>query len=292
MTPGIVLLVWCTELLLVAALARSSRSAPLGWSIALVALVLPAFAALPPLPLTLMALALLWCAIRAADFVFDPAPAGFGQRLRHLVAVIDTRTMVRTAPRLDHRALLGLVVAIALCWAALAAMFAVAAAPPLFHYAVRWTAGAVLTLAAFEVVVATVELAAAASGWTAPLMHDSPHLARSVGEFWGQRWNLIVSGILRDRAFLPLARRAPLLGLAASFALSAAIHAYLIGFAGGAWAALAWAAFFLLQPLAIAAERRLGVRRWPRWAGRAWTITVLGLLSPLMVEPGLRVLGL
>lgn len=291
MTPGIVLLVWCAELLLVAALARSSRGSLLAWLIALAALVLPVFAALPPLPLTLMALALLWCAIRAADFVFDSPPTGFVQRLLHLVAVIDTRTLVRTAPRFDHRALLGLVVAITLCWAALAAMAAVAAAPPLLHYAVRWTAGALLTLAAFEVLVAMVELIAAASGWTAPLMHDSPHLARSVGEFWGQRWNLIVSGILRDRAFLPLARRAPLLGLAASFALSATIHAYLISFAGGAMAALAWAAFFLVQPLAILAERRLGVRRWAPWAGRAWTLAVLGSLSPLMVEPALRVLG-
>ena len=40
------------------------------------------------------------------------------------------------------------------------------------------------------------------------------------------------------------------------------------------------------------AERGLGVRRWAPWAGHAWTVAVLGALSPLMVEPGLRVLGL
>jgi hypothetical protein len=57
----------------------------------------------------------------------------------------------------------------------------------------------------------------------------------------------------------------------------------------GAWRpAAACGAFFLAQPLLIAAERRLRVRRWPTAAGRAWTLGALAVTSPLVVEPVLR----
>jgi len=282
---------WCVELVLVALLAATPRGARLGLAIATVALAVPSFAVASPFLSALLALAYLWGVVRAADFVFERAPERFIHRALHLLALVDTRTLVRGAVRLKHGALLRLLVACALFWAALVAAGAAPIAPAPLHYAVRWTAGAVLALAGLEALAAALELAAAAAGWVTPPLHVAPHLARSIGEFWGQRWNRIVSDVLRARAFVPLARRGPMLGLAASFALSAALHAYLIGFALGPGAALAWAAFFLVQPLAIVAERRLGVRRWAPWAGHAWTVTVLGLLSPLMVEPALRALG-
>jgi len=292
MTPLAVLIVWSLELVLVAALAATPRGARLGFGLALVGLGLPAFADLPPLPLTVMALGFLWCAVRAADFAFEPAPTGFGQRLLHLLVVVDSRLVSRSAPRFDAPALRRGLVAGLLAWGAIELMLAVATAGPLVHYGVRWSAGMVLTLTVFEALVASIGLIASASGWRTPSLHDRPHLARTVGEFWSRRWNRIFSAVLAVRAFAPLARRGPFLALSAAFTLSAVVHAYLIGFAGGALAAAAWAAFFLLQPLAIAAERRLGVRRWDAWAGHAWTIRVLGLLSPLMVEPALRVLGM
>jgi hypothetical protein len=49
-------------------------------------------------------------------------------------------------------------------------------------------------------------------------------------------------------------------------------------------------AFFLVQPLLIAAERRLAVRRWRPAAGRAWTLTALAITSPLVIEPSLQFL--
>lgn len=290
MTLIAALIIWSVELLIVAALASSPRGAKLGFLIALVSLVVPAFVVAPPFELALLALAYLWAAVRAADLAFDPAPATFGQRLLHLVAILDTRVLVRGEVRFERRALLRLVVASALVWAAIAVVLAAPADPAWLHYAVRWTAGAVLTLAGLEAGAAMLELAAAAFGWITPPLHDMPHLARSVAEFWGRRWNRIVSSVLHARAFAPLSRRSTTLGIFAAFALSAAMHAYLIGVASGPGAALAWAVFFLVQPLAMLAERRLGIRRWAPWAGHAWTITVIGLLSPLMVEPALRAL--
>src|SRR5262249_2854902 len=36
----------------------------------------------------------------------------------------------------------------------------------------------------------------------------NPLAATPLGEFWGQRWNRVVSGLLRDVVFFPIARRA------------------------------------------------------------------------------------
>jgi hypothetical protein len=72
--------------------------------------------------------------------------------------------------------------------------------------------------------------------------------------------------------------------LFATFGASAALHAYLIGIID-VWAALSWAMFFLAQPVLILIERKLRVRRWPPVGSRAWTITSLSLLLPLLLNP-------
>jgi len=60
-------------------------------------------------------------------------------------------------------------------------------------------------------------------------------------------------------------------------------------FALGRWKiAVVFGAFFLVQPLLIAAERRLAVRRWRPEAGRAWTLTALAITSPMVIEPALQ----
>ena len=75
----------------------------------------------------------------------------------------------------------------------------------------------------------------------------------------------------------------------ATFAISAVGHALLAVFALGRWnMAVVFGAFFLVQPLLIAAERRLAVRRWRPAAGRAWTLTALAITSPMIIEPTLQ----
>jgi uncharacterized membrane protein YhaH (DUF805 family) len=75
----------------------------------------------------------------------------------------------------------------------------------------------------------------------------------------------------------------------ATFAISAAGHALMAFFVLGRWkSAVIFGSFFLAQPLLIAAERRLAVRRWRPEAGRAWTLAVLAITSPMVIEPTLQ----
>src|SRR5262245_11225905 len=46
-----------------------------------------------------------------------------------------------------------------------------------------------------------------AMGFPVERFWDCPIAATTLGEFWGQRWNRLVSGLLRDVLFIPLARR-------------------------------------------------------------------------------------
>src|SRR5262249_23617594 len=122
-----------------------------------------------------------------------------------------------------------------------------------------------------------------------PVLHDDPILSRSVQEFWGERWNRIVSAWLAANCLWPLARRRrPLLGLAAAFAASALLHAYLTWAALALPSAMEMGVFFLIQAVIVLFERRVGVPRWPGAAARAWTVATLLLTSPLFVGPFLE----
>jgi hypothetical protein len=127
-----------------------------------------------------------------------------------------------------------------------------------------------------------------AFGRAIPTFSDAPLLSRSLSEFWAKRWNQVVSKILHDRFYKPFAKYGTTVALFASFAASAALHAWLIGIPMGAACAASWAAFFLVQPLLILIERRLRVRRWRPALGWLWTMSALAVVSPLFTEPLLR----
>ena len=112
------------------------------------------------------------------------------------------------------------------------------------------------------------------------------HRSTSISEFWADRWNVQASALFHRFFFAPLARRSVALGVCVAFGFSAFGHACLADLGLGRWRiSLACGAFFMVQPLLIAAERRMKVRRWSPAAGRAWTLTALALASPLFVEP-------
>ncbi len=274
--------------LLIAALAARPLGARLAPALAAALLLLPVLAEQPLARLVLAVLALLTF-FRVLDLADGTVRQTFGGRLVHLLLLIfDSRGVTRRPPSLATAAPLRLAAAILVGLPALGVAYAAEEAAPWARYACRWLGGTVLLAAITEGSAALLELIMTAAGLSAPRLHDAPFLSRSVAEFWGRRWNLGVARILRRRFFAPLARRGPGLALVATFAVSAAGHAYGAGAALGPGAALAWGAFFLVQPLLIAAERRLGVARWPTAAGHAWTIAAMLAVSPLFVEPAMR----
>lgn len=233
------------------------------------------------------------CVMRFVDLVRDAHLNSFGRRLWFVVTPFDIR-QVAYAPRFFDRAL-----ALATAGYALLATLSVVAlrrlpstvAPGLLL--VRWFLGALLCYVAADTLVGVIRVAYGVAGIVTPQMHRAPILSRSIGEFWGQRWNQPVHEWLWRHCFNPAARQAsPMVGVAAVFAASTMIHVWTVFFGAGLTMALLAAAFFVLQGLLLITEHALGVREWPRVAARTWTVVCILGPSPLFVEPVLRVVGL
>jgi len=157
----------------------------------------------------------------------------------------------------------------------------------------RLSAGVALLYTAVEIIASVITLLFLAGGYSLPPVHRRPIGARSVGEFWGERWNIVVSAWLRTFVFMPVARRNHcVLGIMLAFLASGVLHGWLILFAIGLWAALSQVLFFVIQGVAILAENRLRIHEWPVAVTRAWTLLILLATSPLFIDPGLRFFGL
>lgn len=107
----------------------------------------------------------------------------------------------------------------------------------------------------------------------------NPAASRTLGEFWGRRWNLAFHVVARDRVFRPIARRwgAPA-GILATFLFSGVIHELLLSVPVGAGYGLP-TAYFMLHGLLVLAERRWPIRN------RAWAIFWVLAPVPLLFHP-------
>ncbi|HEX4265331.1 MAG TPA: MBOAT family protein [Verrucomicrobiae bacterium] len=157
----------------------------------------------------------------------------------------------------------------------------------------RLGAGVALLYASAAIIFGVISLLFEAAGYSSPQLHRHPIAARSVGEFWGRRWNIIVSAWLRTFVFLPIARRNHIgLGIILAFLASGILHGWLILFSVGLWGALSQVLFFVIQGVVVLAENRLRIDEWPVAIARAWTLIILLATSPLFIDPGLRFFGL
>jgi hypothetical protein len=115
-----------------------------------------------------------------------------------------------------------------------------------------------------------------------------PVAATTLGEFWGQRWNRIVSGMLRDVVFMPVARRAGVRTALFVVFLYSGLYHEIVSFIAESGYGMP-TAYFLLQFLGVAIENVRAVRRWLRrrpWVGRLWTMSVVILPCGLFLHPG------
>src|SRR5215213_44666 len=144
-------------------------------------------------------------------------------------------------------------------------------------------------------------------GFAVEKLWDCPVAATSLGDFWGRRWNRIVSGFLREVIFTPVARRAGAkAALLAVFLYSGLYHEMVSFLAGSGYGGPML--YFLLQYAGVAAESsgpgRKALRGRP-WLGRAWTLAVVmtpvglvlhrgfveGYLVPMLAGAGVPGLG-
>lgn len=104
----------------------------------------------------------------------------------------------------------------------------------------------------------------------------NPAASRSLGEFWGRRWNLAFHAVARDFVFRPVAGRwGGAAGVMATFLFSGGMHELLLSVPAGGGYGLP-TAYFMAQAIGILAERRWG------GSGRLWTLAwVLGPVALL-----------
>jgi hypothetical protein len=227
---------------------------------------------------------------RGWELASDPRPRTWKQRVWHTTTLFDSRTATPAPRAFLVREGLAATGYYALAGAGFwLAFYGAPAEPAVLHYGARWLGGLLLLYGAMDGLAAGFAFCYRLAGYALPKMHDVPIASRSLGEFWGERWNRPVSVWLRRACFMPLARRGHTgLGLLWAFTVSAFLHIYLTAIAIGLWPALVVGALFLLHGFLMTAERYMGVRRWPAWAGRTWFLVTMVGSAPLMIEPLLQ----
>jgi hypothetical protein len=198
---------------------------------------------------------------------------------------------VRRIPRSFNRAAFGHLLLATVVLAVAVAMIRVAA-PGCPGVLLRWLGGAIAAGAFAGMTTAALPLMGCVFGVSMPPLMQSPWRSVTVDEFWSRRWNVWTSAKMFRPVFRAvLSRHGFATALAVTFAFSSVAHALMAFLALGKWpVSLACGGFFLVQPVLIAVEHRLGVRRWPVAAARAWTLTAILVTSPLFIEPALQVI--
>jgi hypothetical protein len=281
---------WFVDMVLVLIMSCHPFTARVGVLVAGLFMAVPCFLRALPVFRFLLMCGMGFAFAVAAVQLFAVPTAGFRGRLAYLFTWLGTREVKRRARSFDAVSLLHLIVATLVLAAAVAVVKAVS--PSGIWWLARWLAGGIMLLACAEMTTAGHYFLTALMGLNAPALMRSPHRSASIGEFWAKRWNPAASALVFGKYFFaPLARREVGLALFAAFFASAVAHVLLLYMATQRWGiSLMWGAFFLVQPLFIAVERRMKVRRWRPMAKWAWTLAALAIASPLLVEPALQLI--
>lgn len=230
---------------------------------------------------------------RSLDLALREHSLSYLRRVWMLVALFDVRHAHRGPPELDRRELVWLVGHAGLLVLGWLGVFEWAPGFPDWRYwLIRWAAGLLLCYGLIESAHSTLLILYRAVGIHHIRINVFPIVSTTLGEFWGRRWNRVVSGWLRDYAFIPLIRRGyPRLGIVAAFSTSSALHVWVSGVPLGIVAGLTMGSFFVIHAAALMIERAIGIPHWPLPQRRAWTVSVLVVTSPLFVDPMLRILA-
>jgi Membrane bound O-acyl transferase family len=118
-----------------------------------------------------------------------------------------------------------------------------------------------------------------ARGVTVERLFVNPAASRTLGEFWGRRWNRAFHAVAHEFVFRPVVRRwGGGAGVLATFLFSGLLHEVLISVPVGAGYGLP-TAYFLLHGVLVLVERAWG------WGGRVWTLLWVIAPLPLLFHP-------
>jgi hypothetical protein len=275
------------------AIGRAPWRRALAVALLAAALLLPFNAPVAPLARALFAAPALLGIVKLLQLWNAPAGGSPGWRLWHAFMPFDVRATRKVPPALDRRLLGWTLLAAVLALGALALLDAMPRVLVLPRHAARLVLGVVLVYAGMEALTGALRLVHRLLGFKVPPLQDHPIRALSIREFWNRRWNRPVSGWLATYVYGPVdARKGPEWGLFAAFVVSGLLHAWLFLAAAGVIAAVSACLFFVFQALFVLVESAIDVRKASLPLRRTWTLGLLGLSSPLFVDPVLRVLGL
>lgn len=251
----------------------------------------------PPHPLLRVVLAqlILLAFLKAAQIASAPDAFPPARRVWHYFALFHVDQARPTTPRLPLSLL-----AVTLGWGLLCVLSVVGLSQVRSGAVTGWSGAMLRLVCALALVHGLMDFVTqlhrffyALGGLDVPPNQRRPILSRTVREFWGVRWNRLVSEWLGQFAFQPFNRRGwTKLGILATFIVSAAIHFWLAIVPLDLKSALSMASYFVLHGAIVLAELRLRPRRWPVAAARAWTIFAVVGPSPLLYEPCLKIMGL
>jgi hypothetical protein len=138
-----------------------------------------------------------------------------------------------------------------------------------------------------ETALALVRVIWLPSGLLFAPLHNRPWQARSVADFWGQRWNTYYSDWTRSTIFQPLRRR-PIFALFLAFIFSGVLHELVINlplyFVTGRMLFGTIMIYFALQAVGILIERKFKKQR--DWT-TVWCWLIVFLPCPLIINEGL-----
>jgi hypothetical protein len=257
------------------------------------ALLLPLYVPAGPLPRAILCSLALLTLVKVLQIARDPERWPPADRLWHAFAPFDIRDTSARERTLDRPLLKRALLHAMLALGALLGLWLLPRALPLGMMLVRMGLGALLVYSAMDAITEALRLAHGLSGVSVPPIQATPIASQSIREFWSERWNKPVSEWLGEFVFLPVSRRSNVgWGLLATFATSGLLHAWMFYTALGWIPAMMAFAFFIFQAMFVMVESFIRMRDLSPLLRRAWTLGMLGISSPLFVEPVLRVLGL
>lgn len=162
------------------------------------------------------------------------------------------------------------------------------ALPPHLDLAVGWVGMIGIVTALHFGFFHMLSCAWRAAGIDAPRIMDDPAAARTLGDFWGRRWNVAFRDLTFEHLFRPLAGRVgPRAAVLLGFLASGAAHDAVISYPALGGYGLP-TGYFLIQGAGLLFERgrmkrALGLGHG--LVGRAWTMAIVILPAGMLFHP-------